>query len=155
VEESSLASLARYLETAPAARRAVGPLAAGARVALLVEEGPAGFTLEGGAPRLAPGPLADPDFTLRLPPGAVARLVARGQDEVGEAGLAFFELLLERDPALHVGVSVQASTARLVAHGWLSVLALGGARVALWLLRRGLASPAKVIERLRGRGGTG
>lgn len=151
MEESSLERLARYLETAPAARRAAAPLARTARVALLLEEGPAGFTLAAGAPRLAPGPLADPDFTLRLPPGAVARLVARGSDDVGEAGLTFFELLLERDPALHVGVSVEASTARLVTHGWLAVLALGGARVGLWLLRRGLASPARVIERLRRR----
>jgi endonuclease YncB( thermonuclease family) len=46
---------------------------------------------------------------------------------------------------------VQAPTGRLVAHGYLAVLALGGTRVALWLLRRGLASPARIIDRLRGR----
>jgi len=46
---------------------------------------------------------------------------------------------------------VDAPTARLLTHGYLSVLALGGARVALWLLRRGLANPLAVIDRLRGR----
>lgn len=151
MDGTSLARLAHYFATAPAARRAVRPLAAGARVALRLDEGPAGFTLEAGAPRLVAGPLEDPDFTLRLPAAAVERLVALQGDDVGEAGLAFFRLVLERDPALHVGVSVQAPTARLVAHGYLAVLALGGAKVALWLLRRGVASPARLIERLRGR----
>ncbi len=148
---TSLTRLTRFFDTAPAARRAVRPLAAGARVALQLDEGPAGFTLEAGAPRLSPGPLADPDFTLRLPGGAVDRLVALPGDDVGEAGLAFFQLVLERDPALHVGVSVQAPTARLLAHGYLAVLALGGVKVALWLLRRGVASPARIMEKLRGK----
>jgi len=151
VDEPSLSLLAAFFAPSPAARRAVRPLAAGARVALLLDEGPAGFTLVDGAPRLTPGQAADPDFTLRLPRAAVARLVAHPGDDVGQAGLAFFQLALERDPALRVGVTVQAPTARLVAHGYLAVLALGGARVALWLLRRGLASPARVIDRLRGR----
>jgi hypothetical protein len=151
VDEDSLTRLARYFETAPAARQAIRPLAPGARVALLLDEGPAGFTLEAGAPRLRPGPLPDPDFTLRLPGGAVERIAAQASHDVGEAGLTFFHLVLERDPALHVGVSVQAPTGRLVAHGYLAVLALGGTRVALWLLRRGLASPARIIDRLRGR----
>jgi hypothetical protein len=151
VDQPSLPLLAGYFATSPAARRAVRPLAAGARVALLLEEGPAGFTLVDGAPRLAPGPLGDPDFTLRLPRGAVERLAAHPAADVGEVGLAFFHLVLERDPALRVGISVQASMARLVSHGYLAVLALGGTKVALWLLKRGLASPARVIDRLRGR----
>lgn len=148
---SSLELLVRYFATSPAARKAVRPLAAGARVALALDEGPAGFTLEGGAPRLAPGPLADPDFTLALPRAAVVRLVAHPGEGVGDAGLAFFKLLLERDPALRTTATVQAPTGRLVTHGWLAVLALGGARVALWLLGRGLTNPLKVIDRLRGR----
>jgi hypothetical protein len=151
VEGTSLALLQRFFETAPAARRAVRPLAAAARVSLQLDEGPAGFTRVAGAPRLSPGPLTDPDFTLRLPRQAVERLAGLAGEDVGEAGLAFFQLVLERDPALHVGVSVQASTSRLVAHGYLAVLALGGAKVALWLLRRGVASPARVIEKLRRR----
>jgi hypothetical protein len=64
--------------------------------------------------------------------------------------VAFFQLVLERDPALRVTLTVDAPTSRLLAHGYLSVLALGGARVALWLLGRGLANPRRVIERLRG-----
>lgn len=149
--EPSLDALARFFATSPAARRAVRPLSTGARVALDLDEGPAGFTLAAGAPRLAPGPLADPDFTLRLPAGAVARVVAVEGDDVGEVGIAFFKLVLERDPALRIGLRVDAPTTRLLAHGYLGVLALGGARVAFWLLKRGLANPLAVIDRLRGR----
>lgn len=149
--DPSLDALARFFATSPAARRAVRPLAAGARVALDLDGGPAGFTLSAGAPCLAPGPLADPDFTLRLPAGAVARVAAVEGDDVGEVGIAFFRLVLERDPALRVGLRVDAPTTRLLAHGYLGVLALGGARVAFWLLKRGFANPLAVIDRLRGR----
>ena len=147
--EPSLVLLARYFDTAPAARRAVRPLAEGARVALELDEGPAGFAMVGGAARLTAGRPADPDFTLAIPAAAVARIEAQGRVDVAEAGLALFRLVLEQDPALRVGVSVQAPLHRLVAHGWLGVVALGGAKVALWLLRRGLANPAAVVERLR------
>jgi len=149
--EPSLAALSRFFATSPAARRAVRPLAAGARVALDLDEGPAGFTMEAGRPRLAAGRLADPDFTLRLPAAAAARLAALPGDDVGAVGIEFFKLLLERDAALRVGLRVDAPAVRLLSHGYLGALALGGARVARWLLARGLANPRAVIERLRRR----
>jgi hypothetical protein len=100
---------------------------------------------------LTTGAPPDPDFTLRLPAAAVERLCGRRGAGVGELGVLFFGLLRERDPALRVGVHLHASTRRLVGHGYLAVLALGGPQVALWLLRRGLADPGAVIERLRRR----
>jgi len=78
-------------------------------------------------------------------------VVAVQGEDVGEVGIAFFKLVLERDPALKVGLRVDAPTTRLLAHGYLGVLAQGGARVAFWLLRRGFANPLAVIDRLRGR----
>ncbi len=148
---SSLATLTAFFAAAPAAARAVRPLSPAARIRLELEEGPAAFTLADGTPRLGAGAPGDPDFTLRLPAGAVARLCARPEAGVGELGLLFFTLLLERDPALRVGVRLHAATGRLLANGYLAVLALGGPRVALWLLRRGLADPRAVLERLRRR----
>ncbi len=146
----ALASLAALLDR-PVARRAARPLAPSAEVGLVVAGTAARFTMEGGRPVAREGTAADPDFTLTLPEGAVARLAAQESDDVGEMGVAFFQLLLERDPALHVGVRLHASTARLLSHGYLSVLALGGMRMGLWLLRKGLADPRAVIERLRRR----
>ncbi|MBI5071011.1 MAG: AAA family ATPase [Deltaproteobacteria bacterium] len=147
---AALASLTAVLER-PVARRAARALAPATEVGLLVAGTAARFTMEGGRPVLREGAAADPDFTLTLPEAAVARLAAQQTDDVGEMGIAFFQLLMERDPSLHVGVRIQASTVRLLSHGYLSVLALGGMRVGLWLLRKGLADPRAVIERLRRR----
>jgi hypothetical protein len=149
--QGSLAALRALFAGAPAALEAVRPLSPSARVGLELDEGPAGFAISGGAPALTQGAPDRPDFTLRLPARAVARLCASPVAGVGELGLIFFSLLLERDPALRVGVRVQAPTTRLLANGYLGVLLLGGPRVALWLLRRGLADPRAVIERLRRR----
>jgi hypothetical protein len=149
----SLSALAAFFGAAPAARRAVRPLARQARIALELDEGPAGFSLASGEPVLSAGAPPDPDFTLRLPVEAVSRLCARPDAGVGELGLLFFSLAVDRDPARRIGVRIQAPTGRLLANGYLTVLALGGPRVALWLLRRGLADPGAVIERLRRRVG--
>jgi len=143
--------LLRVVLRLPVARRATRPLAASAEVGLVVDGTPARFALEGGRPGVWEGAPADPDFTLAIPAGAVERLAAGQSDDVGEMGVAFLQLLLERDPSLHVGVRIQASTARLLSHGYLGVLALGGFRVGLWLLRKGFADPRAVIERLRGK----
>jgi hypothetical protein len=147
----SLATLTAFFAAAPAAARAVRPLSPAARVGLDLDEGPAGFAVRDGRPVLTAGVLGAPDFTLRLPAAAVERLCSRADAGVGELGLRLLTLARERDPALHVGVRLHASTGRLLGNGYLSVLALGGPAVALWLLRRGLADPLAVIERLRRR----
>jgi hypothetical protein len=149
--DPSLDLLARFFATSPAARQAIRPLAASARVALRLDEGPAGFTIQDGEPRFSPGPLDDPDFTIRLPVAAVERLVAIPGDDVGLVGVAFFQGVLEAEPARRIGLTIQAPSSRLVAHGYLGVLARGGVRVGLFLLRRGLADARAIIERLRTR----
>jgi hypothetical protein len=147
---ASLDALRTFFETAPAARRAARPLARGARVNLALDGGDARFTMESGSPEVQAGPAPDPDFTLTLPSAAVARITGMDGDDVGAFGIEFFRLVLERDPALKVRVRVNASTARLVGHGYLGVLALGGAKVAWWLLKKGVKNPKAAIDRLRG-----
>jgi hypothetical protein len=145
----SLDSLKRFFETAPAARKATKPLSRGARVNLAIESGPAHFTMEGGAPEVRDGAASEPDFTLTLPPGAVQRITALGSDDVGEFGIEFFKLVLERDPALKVRIKIDASTSQLLGHGYLGVLALGGLKVSWWLLKNGVKNPKAAIDRLR------
>lgn len=148
---SSLEALAAFFHTAEVARRATRPLAPSAEVGLVVDGVPACFRLQDGLPAVRAGAAPDPDFTLTLPAGAVERLTASPGDEIGAMGVSFLHLVLERDPALHVGVRIHASTARLVSHGYLGVLALGGFQVAIWLLKKGFANPRAAIERLRGK----
>jgi hypothetical protein len=147
----NLESLRRFFETSPAARKATRSLGRDARVGLDLPEGPARFGMEDGRPRVEDGAEPDPDFTLTLPAGAVRHLTALEGDDVGEFGVAFFQLVLSRDPALRVRVHVQASTPRLMAHGYLGVLATGGMKVTWWLLKNGVKNPRAAIDRLRGR----
>jgi hypothetical protein len=145
-----LARLAAFFAEAPAAVRAVRPLSPAACIGLELDEGPASFRMVNGAAALSAGAPPSPDFTLRLPAEAVSRLCARPEVGVGELGLLFFALARDRDPARRIGIRIQAPTGRLLSNGYLTVLAVGGPRVALWLLRRGLSDPRAAIERLRG-----
>lgn len=147
----SLESLRRFFETAPAARKATRPLGRDARVNLALDGGAARFTMESGSPEVRDGAAPDPDFTLRLPDAAVEKITSLGSDDVGEFGVEFFKLVLERDPALKVRVKIEAPTTRLLGNGYLGVLALGGMKVTWWLVKNGVKNPKAAIERLRGR----
>lgn len=144
-------ALKAFLESAPAARRAAAPLSREARVNVALDGGVATFAAEAGAPELRDGAAADPDFTLTVPLAAVERIAALRSADVGELGIAFFELVVDRDPRVKVRIRIDAPTSRLLGNGYLGVLALGGAKVAWWLLRKGFRNPLAVIERLRGR----
>jgi hypothetical protein len=147
--------LRAFLARSPAAARATRLLSRDARVDLdLGDEGSAHFTHEEGTPDVRPGGSGRPDFSLRVPRRAVERLTALTDDDVGELGVAFFGLVLEHDPALKVRIHLDASVARLAAHGYLAVLALGGVKVAWWLARHGIRDPRAAMESLRrsGRG---
>jgi hypothetical protein len=148
--DTSYETLKAFLETAPVARKAARPLSRDARVNVALDGIAARFTLESGAPELRAGAHADPDFTLTLPVGAVDRITALRSDDVGEFGIAFFQLVLERDPGLKVRIHVDAPTTRLLGHGYLGVLALGGLKVTWWLVRNGIRNPRAAIDRLRG-----
>ncbi len=147
----SFDALKRFFETSPAAAKATRPLHRAARVGLDLGSGPAHFTMQTGQAEVSDGAAEDPDFTLYLPDGAVAHITAVKSDDVGEFGVEFFKLILSREPDSKVRVRVHASTARLLSNGYLSVLALGGAKVGWWLLRNGVKNPKAAIDRLRGK----
>jgi hypothetical protein len=147
---SSLDRLAKFFESAPVARKATAPLARSARVNLVLEEGPAHFTMESGRAGVGPGQGEDPDFTLTLPAEAVRRVTTIASEDLGEFGIAFFKLVLDRDPAVKVRIHVNAPTTRLLTHGYLGVLALGGMKVTWWLVKNGVKNPKAAIDRLRG-----
>jgi len=148
---SSFEALKAFFEGAEVALRATRPLRPGAEVALDLDGRPARFAVEGGRAVVLDEPARDPDFTLEIPAAAVAELTDMPAADVGKLGIAFFQLVLERDPARRVRVRLHASTARLVSHGYLGVVALGGFQVALWLLKKGAANPRAAIARLRGK----
>jgi hypothetical protein len=144
-------SLKAFLESAPVVRKATRPLSREARVNVALPEGPAQFHMQGPGPELRPGAGPDPDFTLTLPGGAVRRITSLRSEDVGEFGVEFFKLVLERDPDLKVRVHIDAPAARLLGNGYLGVLALGGLQVTWWLLRNGVKNPAAAFERFRKR----
>jgi hypothetical protein len=147
---ASFDALKRFFETSPAARKATKPLSDGAEVALKLEGGEARFTMAGGQAVVTQEPARKPDFTLVLPDGAVKRITSLQSDDVGEFGIEFFKLVLEKDPAMKAGVKIDAPTSQLLHHGYLSVLAQGGLKVTWWLLKNGVKNPKAAIDRLRG-----
>ncbi len=149
MSDASIQALSRFFANSAAARKATRPLGKEARVALDLSGGPARFTMSDGVARVTAGAEPDPDFTLVIPDGAVTQLTAMEGDDVGAFGIAFFQLVLAREPERRVRIRIDAPTTRLVSHGYLGVLAAGGAKVAWWLLKNGVKNPKAAIDRLR------
>ena len=148
--DASSADLLRdFFARSGAAARASRLLSREARVQLELDRELAHFALLEGEPAIRPGAAGRADFALRLPREAVLRLTALEDGDVGELGVTFLALLLERDPSLKVRVRLDAPVSRIVGHGYLAVLALGGFKVARWFVRNGFGSPMRAIERLR------
>ena len=147
---ASFEALKTFFETSPAAKKATKPLADGAEVGLQLDGGPARFTISGGKPVVTEETAQKPDFTLTLPDAAVKRITSLRSDDVGEFGIEFFKLVLEKDPAMKARVKIDAATGQLLHHGYLGVLAQGGMKVTWWLLKNGVKNPKAAIDRLRG-----
>jgi hypothetical protein len=148
---ASFEALKAFFESAGAARKATKPLSEGAEVGLVLDGGLARFAIQGGKALVLDEPARAPDFTLTLPDGAVQRITSLKSEDVGEFGVEFFKLVLEKDPALKARIKIDASTGTLLQHGYLSVLALGGLKVTWWLLKNGVKNPKAAIDRLRGK----
>ncbi len=143
-------ALKDFFETAEVARKATKPLHENAEVSVQLDAGPARFVMQGGKGQLFQGQAQQPDFTLVLPDGAVKRITSLKSDDVGEFGVEFFKLVLEKDPSLKARIKIDAPTGQLLSHGYLGVLAQGGLKVTWWLLKNGVKNPKAAIDRLRG-----
>jgi hypothetical protein len=148
--ETSDAALMRFFRNSPGARSAAGVLRSGAEVGVTFTDVPGDwrFIAVDGAPMLEVGPPADPDFDLRLAPGAVRAICDRPHGEIGDLGVAFFERIVATDPEQKIRVTLRSGLVKLTVRGWLSVLAKGGPGLVGWLAKKGLNGPGAVASAL-------
>jgi len=145
--ESADAALARFLSGSPAAAMAAGSLRQGAEVAVSFTElaGDWRFYSDAGKPTLQPGIAKDPDFALRLAPGALQSICALTDADIGELGIAFLERVASREPDFRIHVQLHSGLIKLTQRGWLTVLARGGPKAAGWLARKGVRGSGAVV----------
>lgn len=152
--EPAAVTLARFLSGCPAVASAALSLRAGAEVAVSFTdlEGEWRCYAEAGKISLEPGNARDPDFALRLAPGAIKSICAQTDAGMGELGIAFFEHVVSREPDYRIRVQLHSGLIKLTQRGWVTLLARGGPQVAGWLARKGFRGSSAVvaaISRLR------
>jgi hypothetical protein len=148
--EGNEAALTRFLQNSPAARSAAGSLRKGAEVGLSFTDISSEwrfFSID-GKPVIEPGKPTDPDFELRLAPGAIRAICSRPDAQIGDLGIAFFEHIVARDPDDRIRVKLRSGLVKLTLRGWLGVLAQGGPKVIGWLAQKGLRGPSAVAVAL-------
>jgi hypothetical protein len=143
-------ALTRFLTASSAARVAASSLRDGAEVGVTFTdvEGEWRFYVDRANPALEPGKAKDPDFELRLAPGAVAAICSRPDADIGDLGIAFFEHILTLEPEKKIRVTLRSGLVKLTRRGWVGVLAHGGPKVLGWMARKGLRGPGAVAAAL-------
>src|ERR1700689_5223217 len=141
--EAPDAMLARFVLISPAARKAASLLREGAEVAVAYTDvaGEWRFCVNAGNPAIESGKAQDPDFELSLTAGAVRSICSMPDADLGELGIAFFEHIVSRDPDHKIRVRPYSGLIKLTRRGWLSLLARGGPKLAIWMARKGLRGP--------------
>jgi hypothetical protein len=150
--EPSDVILARFLLYSPAARVAANALKDGAEVGITFTDVPGEWRFRGAAGAttlvLEAGKATDPDFELRVAPGAVDSICSRPLADIGELGVAFFEHVCARDPEQKIRVNLHSGLVKLTRRGWLGVLSKGGSTTVSWLAGKGLRGAGAVAGAL-------
>ena len=143
-------ALKRFLLSSPGARTAARALRSGAEVSIAFADVPGEwrFYQSNGSPVLEAAKAKDPDFELRLAPGAVHAICSDPEADVGDLGIVFFERIVSREPENKVRVTLRSGLMKLTMRGWLGVLAQGGPKVVGWMAKKGLRGPGAVVSAL-------
>jgi hypothetical protein len=150
VGEAADAMLARFVLTSPVAHKAASLLREGAEVAVAYTDmaGEWRFYVNAGNPAIESGKAQDPDFELRLTAGAVRSICLMPDADLGDFGVAFFEHIVSRNPDHKIRVRPYSGVIKLTRRGWLSLLARGGPKLAIWMARKGLRGSGDVVAAL-------
>jgi hypothetical protein len=143
--------LGKFLTGNSGARKAASSLKAGAEVGIAFANLDGDWrvrTDDAGQLAFEAGKAVDPDFSLRIPPGAARSLLGRGDSDLGELGIAFFELIASHEQDLKIHVTVHSGLVKLTRRGWLGVLASGGPKVVMWMAKKGLRGPGAIATAL-------
>jgi hypothetical protein len=142
--------LARFLLGSTAAQTAASLLRDGAEVAVTFTDvaGEWRFYSDAAKPAMEPGKAQDPDFELRLAPGAVRSICSMPDANIGELGIAFFEHVVSREPDYRIRVQLHSGLIKLTRRGWLGLLARGGPNLAGWMAKKGFRGSSAVVAAL-------
>lgn len=126
---------------------ATRPLREGVQIAMEVD-GEAFTLVKKGNIQVESGTASDPDLSFTVPKASLEKLVAEKTHDIGEMGISIAKLMVERDPALKIGMKVHTGFLDLAFKGYLGVLALGGATLMGFLASQGLSGMGKIKEKL-------
>ncbi len=107
-----------------------------------------------GETRLLPGAARDPDLVFRFSPASIERL-DEVEGGVGEFAVALFELILEEEETLRVGLRIVAGFPRLAMRGYVGLVVAAGPAVVAFGASHGirtLSGLRRLVAEVRSRG---
>ncbi|HEX4923345.1 MAG TPA: hypothetical protein VFV50_04635 [Bdellovibrionales bacterium] len=135
--------LKQYLESRPAAQRALVHLRRGVEISIVI-----GHQIEctlyndNGKPTLEKRPAKNHDVVFYIKPESIEVLAQNPGEDVGELGI----LVLKEYLAGGVRIAVVGSVFNIMKNGYLNIVKEGGATFAKFLANYGLTNATKIIS---------
>jgi hypothetical protein len=142
----SFLTLKSFFETRQAAKQAIGAIKEGVEIGVVIGE-----TVECAVFRQGTQPIVEeraaksPDVVFHIRPESVEILSHKTKDEIGDIGVNVLKEVL----AGNIKIKVPGKILNLMSRGYLDMIKQGGAPVAGFLARNGLANVSKIVSTIR------
>ena len=135
-------------------QKATQPLKNGIEIEICIDGAPSlTLTKKNNKLELLSTPPKNADMSFWIGNKGVEELVQCETEDIGEIGIAIIKLMLASDPKFQLKSKVHIGTLKLISHGYLAVLPLGGPKIMSFLASKGFANLGKIkdaISQLRG-----
>lgn len=135
-------------------QKATEPLKNGIEIAVYIEQEPP-LTLYKRNNKIEVAATAPktPDISFWVGKKGLLELTQSHFDDIGEIGICIIKLMLSTDSEMQLKSKVHIGSLKLLSHGYLRVLPLGGPKIMSFLASKGFANIGKIkdaISQLRG-----
>lgn len=138
----------------PACQKATAPLKKGIELAVYIDEdSPLTLVKRNQLVEVTATAPKNPDMSFWIGKKGLLELTQSESTDIGDIGISIIKLMLATDPELRLKSKVHIGSLKLLAHGYLGVLPLGGPKIMSFLASKGLANISKIkdaISQLRG-----
>jgi hypothetical protein len=135
--------LKNYLESRPAAQKAIPHLKAGVDISVVIgHQIQCALFNDGGQPKLEMRPAQNNDVVFFIKPESIDVLVQNPGDDVGELGIAVLKEYLSGG----VRIQVVGSIFSIMRNGYLNIIKEGGVTFAKFLANYGLTNVTKILS---------
>ena len=153
MSEKDFERLEDFVTNHSVAVRSAKPLKTGVEVGIIFTKDnfECRFVKERKSAKMYRGKAKNPDFELYVGEKVIEHMMEMDSNDIGEFGIEFFKHIMNRTPEENVRPKFHIGFFKMVSHGYIRVIMLGGIGLFKWLAKNGVSikSIKSAFERMK------